>query len=579
MFFDKVKKVTAVLCICTMAMPVFADDDVADYYFSDLENGVVTIHGTLPQGKAGDIVTVTVLNPGYTEETADAAEANEAINNMEITHRNEDGSYSAELKLRNLGDYSYRVIVRGSSDKKAEYTDVRYYTSGALSDVCAKIATAIKAGDSATLKTLMNEDLVKVFGIRTAELGNITIEELCNLAAKKDGNVEATAESMKRTFEKMALLDMISNKKAGTIFKSAEENSTSLDILCGGNKDYAPYKVYGKAKSEIKNEIFEAIDGKKFETFEDFEKSFAVAVLNKTLKNAETYLEARDIMEKYSPLFKTNYTSSYVKLNATSRANAETALITSVKSKEVTEVDQAAQRFLDCIKNESKGSSTQLGGGSSGSSSGGSNISVSSGIINQITQNKENAKNDVFVDLEGFDWAKESIFALEKDGIISGKEKMKFEPASSVTREEFVKMIVAALDIKTDNPECGFEDVIGSDWFYSYVAEAYTAGIISGINEHFFGSGLTITREEMAAIIFRAVQYKGISLENAEPSFVDANEISDYAKEAVGTLNFAGIINGVGGGYFKPKATAQRAEAAKLVYAVREVVKQGGLTK
>ena len=81
-----------------------------------------------------------------------------------------------------------------------------------------------------------------------------------------------------------------------------------------------------------------------------------------------------------------------------------------------------------------------------------------------------------------------------------------------------------------------------------------------------FGAGQSITRQDMAVMVFRALEARDIALNVAqEISFEDYNFISDYAKEAIDVLSGAGLINGRGSD-FDPLESANRAEAAKLIY-------------
>lgn len=90
----------------------------------------------------------------------------------------------------------------------------------------------------------------------------------------------------------------------------------------------------------------------------------------------------------------------------------------------------------------------------------------------------------------------------------------------------------------------------------------FRAGCIKGYEDGSFRPEASITREEIAVILKRALS--GTEL-GEKPEFADADEISDYAKEAVYALSSNGIVKG-DGGFFKPKANATRAEACVLLY-------------
>ena len=174
-----------------------------------------------------------------------------------------------------------------------------------------------------------------------------------------------------------------------------------------------------------------------------------------------------------------------------------------------------------------------------------------------------------FTDIASVSWAIEAIEALADKGVIAGTSYGIFEPNGLVTREQFAKMLVLATGKYNSSAVNEFTDIPAGDWAESYVASAKAAGFVNGIGEGKFGYGASITREDMAVMIYNVMKLYDPSLQdNMSSKFDDFEEISDYAKEAVGCLVYRGIINGVGDNMFAPKATATRAQAALLVYAI-----------
>ena len=119
---------------------------------------------------------------------------------------------------------------------------------------------------------------------------------------------------------------------------------------------------------------------------------------------------------------------------------------------------------------------------------------------------------DIFTDLAGSDWAKDAIVSLAEEGIISGRGDGTFAPQDNVTREEFVKIIVSAFLDEENNSGSQFADVDKNAWYAPYIYTAYNAGIVSGIGEDAFGVGMLVTRQDMAAILYRTAIYIGIPL-------------------------------------------------------------------
>lgn len=116
-----------------------------------------------------------------------------------------------------------------------------------------------------------------------------------------------------------------------------------------------------------------------------------------------------------------------------------------------------------------------------------------------------------------------------------------------------------------------FGDVTVDSWYAGAVAWATANGIVSGVGKDEFTPNAAISRQDMAVIIERYLNYKGelLKVKSKEISFNDSAHIAGYAKSAVVNMQKAGIINGVkisnGDTQFKPEANASRAEAATMI--------------
>ncbi|MGN1116100.1 MAG: S-layer homology domain-containing protein, partial [Candidatus Ornithomonoglobus sp.] len=127
--------------------------------------------------------------------------------------------------------------------------------------------------------------------------------------------------------------------------------------------------------------------------------------------------------------------------------------------------------------------------------------------------------------------------------------------------------VCTALNISDSGSGREFSDVSSSDWFYPYVRTAAGCGIVNGVSDTAFDPNAVIKREDMAAMLYRAINTSKKSLPEGTPkSFADEGSISDYAKESVSALSAAGIINGVSDTEFSPASTATRAQSAAIIY-------------
>ena len=108
-----------------------------------------------------------------------------------------------------------------------------------------------------------------------------------------------------------------------------------------------------------------------------------------------------------------------------------------------------------------------------------------------------------------------------------------------------------------------------------YVASGVRQGIVTGDNEGNFRPNDSITREDMAQILYKASSAAYIGFQPIDENcrfYNDEENISDYAATSVKVLSAHGIINGTGNGLFEPKSLATRAQAAKMVYSLLQSV-------
>ncbi|MBD7970561.1 S-layer homology domain-containing protein [Paenibacillus gallinarum] len=177
----------------------------------------------------------------------------------------------------------------------------------------------------------------------------------------------------------------------------------------------------------------------------------------------------------------------------------------------------------------------------------------------------------IFKDLRSVQsWAGRQIEVVAAKGAIEGKASGVFAPKDSVTRAEFAKMLIRALNLENSYATESFVDVNDSDWFAPYVAAAVELGIINGRTSTKFAPHEKITRVEMATMIARALKLtQNLTDENNSDSiikqFVDANQIGESYKQAVAFATDKGLVVG-SNGKFNPKKNATRAEAAVMIY-------------
>ena len=178
-----------------------------------------------------------------------------------------------------------------------------------------------------------------------------------------------------------------------------------------------------------------------------------------------------------------------------------------------------------------------------------------------------------FDDVGQDNWAKKYIESLASKGIVNGKDLTgTFMPNDTLTRAEFTKMIVSVLGLGISQNTFGFTDISADQWHYPYMVTAYENKILSGKSENMIDPDGSITREEMAAILARALKYRNDADADKYNTFADKGEISDWAASSVASVVKNGIMSGRPGNILDPKGHATRAEAAKVIYMVMNIL-------
>lgn len=221
------------------------------------------------------------------------------------------------------------------------------------------------------------------------------------------------------------------------------------------------------------------------------------------------------------------------------------------------------------------------GGGGGGSGSGTASVSATPTPIPEETSAPGSSSDDGagdadntaiksgFIDMDGFEWAEEAVNALHEREIVFGITEDLFAPDREITRAEFITLLMRGFELIGEDATCSFTDVPDGAWYYPAVAMAYSMGVVSGYDDTTFGANDKVSRQDMAAMIIRLIEKLGLSIskERAYDGFDDDSEISEYAKDSVIELYEGGIIDGVGENRFDPQGTANRAAAARILYA------------
>ena len=186
-----------------------------------------------------------------------------------------------------------------------------------------------------------------------------------------------------------------------------------------------------------------------------------------------------------------------------------------------------------------------------------------------IFANSDNCPSKAFSDLDAKAWYHEGVDYALTNSLMNGVGGGRFEPDGQLTRAQLVTVLYrAAGEPDTGKQVNPFTDVADDTWYTKAVIWAANNGIVNGVAKNVFAPDASITREQIAAMLYR---YAGAEAakEDKLSAFPDAAKVSDWAKEALNWAVASGLINGVadanGTASLEPQATATRAQIATIL--------------
>lgn len=184
------------------------------------------------------------------------------------------------------------------------------------------------------------------------------------------------------------------------------------------------------------------------------------------------------------------------------------------------------------------------------------------------------AKMPAFTDIENH-WAKDNILFVVSRGLLNGTSETTFSPNTGMTRGMFVTALGRLAGVDPADYQSGkFTDVKADAYYAPYVNWAAKTGIVSGTTDTTFAPDTNINREQMAVIMKNYAVKLGYTVPKAleAVTFADNASISSWAKEAVKSMQQAGILAGKTNNRFDPAGTATRAEVATVLWRFVEII-------
>ena len=173
-----------------------------------------------------------------------------------------------------------------------------------------------------------------------------------------------------------------------------------------------------------------------------------------------------------------------------------------------------------------------------------------------------------FTDVTSGDWFYDAVAYVYDKGMMEGTTDTTFAPTMNLTRS-MIAQVLYNLEERPEAPgAAGFPDVAAGAWYADAVNWAAARGIVKGYDTGAFGPEDSVTREQLAAILYRYAQAKGYDTTQggmAVREFSDSASISDWAQEAMAWAVNAQVLSGKGNGVLDPQGTATRAEVAQML--------------
>lgn len=173
-----------------------------------------------------------------------------------------------------------------------------------------------------------------------------------------------------------------------------------------------------------------------------------------------------------------------------------------------------------------------------------------------------------FADVSESQWFYDDVYFAVSNGLFNGIDEVTFAPGASMTRAMLVTVLYRLEGQPAVYGGSAFADVAAGQWYTDAVIWATRNGIVNGLGDGKFGTNDNVTREQMAAILYRYAQncgYDTTARANLN-GYTDAAKISAYAQEAMSWANAMSLINGRTATSLAPTGTATRAEVAAIFH-------------
>ena len=506
--------------------------------------------GTSPNNYLGKIssqnIKETVVQGGHLSFDTTVYDAINTVSFIDDFDADEKGNFAHNVKLKGTGIYDVYLLYSDSGELKV-IENINFTSSTDYNSLIDELNSSDK---NTFIEKILNPENKVLLGFNDEQGYTANAETVAEImyASRENGKLKYDYNENKSLYRASVATDVLNNGNSVDI--------SYLDYVLSRNASLADFV---EKYADDETEIMAHLKNKEIKDTNGLTKELKKAALLMIVENPDGYENIKKAFENFKDI------------TEISSPTSKNKVYSKLAGKKFNKISELVSAYKSALSEEpADGGSSGGGGGGGGSSEkvpGKSDLHTvqPSTSENEVT---ETINRNIFNDLDSVTWAQEAIVNLAVKGVVNGKSDYIFAPNDCITREEFTKLVVAALANYETPANISFADVDSSSWAYTYIAKAKNAGIVNGYSDALFGAKDLITRQDMSVIIYNAAKYKEIKLENAHNAltFADDDKISDYAKEAVYTLRNMEIVNGTDETHFEPKSYATRAQAAVMLY-------------
>ena len=173
-----------------------------------------------------------------------------------------------------------------------------------------------------------------------------------------------------------------------------------------------------------------------------------------------------------------------------------------------------------------------------------------------------------FRDVSKRDWYYDDVVYVYRKGYMDGMSSTRFGGELNTTRGQIVTILWRLTGEPRATKRNPFTDVSSSQYYYDAISWAYDAGVVDGFDARTFKPDQNVTREQLAAILYRYAEYMNLSTSGSAylAKYRDADKIANWAYDAMAWANYRGLINGTSATRIDPKGYATRAQIAAILH-------------